>query len=205
MNPSSPLVPLLECPSGLLRRRDVVAAGINPFYLTQAVREGWLKRSARGVYQLSEPLGEGLSASRWWEWLIVQAQVPRAVVCLLSSAFYHELSTTVPDELYLALPKSAWRSPISWPPVRYIHFSEPYYSTGLESHALEGGTLKVYSPEKTVVDLLRLRKTYGEAPFLEVLKSYLRSSEGRVSRLMDTAKACKVERAMQHYTTVVLA
>jgi predicted transcriptional regulator of viral defense system len=203
MNPASPLIPLLEHHHGLLRRQDVVTAGINPFYLTQAVREGWLERSGRGVYQLSEPVMQ--PTSRWFEWLIVQAQIPKGVVCLLSSAFFHELTTTVPNALYLALPKSAWRIPIAWPPIRYVHFSEPYYHVGLEQHSLEGGILQVYSPEKTVVDLLRLQKTYGEALFLEVLKNYLRSSTGRVSRLLEIARACKVEPLMAQYTRVVLA
>jgi len=204
MNLTSPLTPLLEQHHGLLRRREVVDAGINPFYLTQAVREGWLERRGRGVYALRDPLPNH-PPSRWETWLTVQAQVPRAVVCLLSSAFYFELTTLVPDELYLALPRSAWRSPVAWPPVRYSHFSEPYYSTGLEVVALEGGRLRIYSPEKTVCDLLRLKHLYGEALFLEALKTLLRSSAGRVSTLLEVARACRVETAMQHYARVVLA
>lgn len=106
-------------------------------------------------------------------WHEVALRVPQGVVCLLSAALFHELVTFSPSEVFLAIPNKAWRPQLAWPPVRYFYFSQATYSYGVQNESSGTGSVNIYSPEKTLADLLRYRHKLGEALFLEALKTYL--------------------------------
>ena len=83
----------------ILRPRDLTARAIPRSYLQRFVDEGILIKSGRGVY---------LSATVEWDekqsMLEVARRVPHAVVCLLSALQFHELTTELPFEVWIARP-----------------------------------------------------------------------------------------------------
>ena len=191
---------LLESQRGIVTRNDAVEEGVNPRLLSEWVAEGKLERVQRGVYRSPDaPRGELDS------WLEVSLRVPQGVVCLLSAARFHELTTFAPSEVFVALPNKAWRPKLDWPPVRYFYFSGSAYEYGIKEHPTGAGTVKIYSPEKTVADLLRYRNKLGENLFLEALKTYVSRRGFSVPKLLEAARACRVERLMQEYARTVLA
>ena len=88
--------------------------------------------------------------------------------------------------------------------MRYAYFSNSTYSYGIEEHRAGTGIVPIYSAEKTIADLLRYRNKLGEALFLETLKTYLRRSGFSVPRLLEAARACRIEGLMRDYATTVL-
>ena len=185
---------------GLLRRKDVVKAGIHPRELSRFVDEGRAERVGRGVYRLVGH--EGFDK----DWLLEIAYlVPKGVVCLMSAASFHELGTFVPSETHLALPTGSHLPKLDYPPVALHQFSGELYTYGTEEHQIGCGVVKVYSPEKTLADLLRFRHQYGLGLFLEVLKAYFSGREKSTWKLLEAAKVCGVEKQMQTYATTVLA
>ena len=191
---------LLESQQGIITRGDAVEEGVNPRLLSEWVETGKLERVQRGVYRSPDALRGELDT-----WLEVSLRVPQGVVCLLSAARYHDLTTFAPSEVFMALPNKAWRPKLDWPPVRYFYFSGSAYSYGIEEHAKGAGTVNIYSPEKTVADLLRYRNKLGENLFLEALKTYLAGPGFSVPKLLEAARACHVEGLMQDYAKTVLA
>lgn len=194
------LAHLLTVQLGVITRRDAVEAGVNPRLLSEWVKAGKLERVQRGVYRAPEAPQGTLDA-----WLEVSLRVPQGVVCLLSAARFHELTTFAPSEVFVALPNKAWRPRLDWPPVRYVYFSGSAYRYGIQEHPTAAGVVKLYSPEKTVADLLRYRHKLGENLFLEALKTYLGGRGFSVPGLLEAARACHVEGLMQDYAKTVLA
>ena len=200
MTQSDILEQLLTARRGTVTRCDAIDAGVNPRLLSEWVEVGKLERVQRGVYRSPDAPQDTLST-----WLEVSLRAPRGVICLLSAAQFHELTTFAPSEVFIALPNKAWRPRLDWPPVRYFYFSGSAYDYGIDDHPTAAGTVKIYSPEKTIADLLRYRNKLGENLFLEALKTYLGGSGFSVPKLLAAARACRVEGLMQDYASVVLA
>src|SRR3990172_7498376 len=132
--------------------------------LAALMEEGRLVRVARGRYQVAEAHDEADS------WVTAQHQYPKGVLCLLSALLLHKLTTQSPREVWLALPKSAWRKPASYPPMRLVHFSGKAFTAGIETKARPGGAVRVYSVAKTVADCFKFRNQVGLDVTLEALR-----------------------------------
>jgi predicted transcriptional regulator of viral defense system len=132
---------------GALRPRDLRVRGFRPEYLWQLYKEGKLQRSVRGIYYLND-------ADLTEHHHLVEAalRVPRGVVCLLSALRFHNLTTQSPFEVWLAIDRKSHLPARSDLPLRIVRFSGEALSAGVEAHKLEGVTVNVYSPAKTVAD-----------------------------------------------------
>ena len=156
MTQAEKLESLLKVQQGTITRSDAVEEGINPRLLSEWVGAGKLERVQRGVYRSPDAPQGTLDT-----WLEVSLRVPQGVVCLLSAARFHDLTTFAPSEVFIALPNKAWRPKLDWPPVRYFYFSGSSYGYGVEEQPTDAGVVKIYSAEKTVADLLRYRNKLG--------------------------------------------
>ena len=87
---------------GLLRPRDLQAAGIPRAYLKQLVERGDLLKTGRGLYVCADTaLTENHSLAE------AAKLVPKGVVCLLSALRFHDLTTENPAEVWIAIPRGA--------------------------------------------------------------------------------------------------
>ena len=200
MTASQSLDHLFQTHHGLIRRQDVLNAGLHPRLLTQFVLEGRAERTGRGVYRLIGT--EGFTHEALLE---ISYQVSKAIVCLLSAMDFHGLSTFVPSSVHLALPRGAHQPKLEATPVTWFAFSKTVYEYGIEEHQVGPGIVRVYSSEKTLADLLRFQKRLGLELFLESLKTHLAGRGRNLKRLLEAARVCGVERSMEHYLKVVLA
>jgi len=194
------LLDLFQSKQGLVRLTDVTDVGIHPRELTKLIKEGKIERVQRGVYRLTNSTGFDK------DWLLeVSYRVPKGVVCLLTAMDYHGLSTFIPNEIYLALPVGSYLPKFDYPKVELHQFTDHIYAYGIEEHELGPGSIKVYSMEKTLADLLRFQKRYGLELFLESLKTYWTFKGKSIPKLMEAAEICGVAKSMSTYTTVVAA
>ena len=83
---------------GLIRPRDVEAAGIHREYLLRLYRSGELTRVGRGLYAL--PDGR---ASAFLSLAEVAKRVPHAVICLISALEFHHLTTQIAHSVWIAI------------------------------------------------------------------------------------------------------
>jgi predicted transcriptional regulator of viral defense system len=129
----------------------------------------------------------------------IDTTVPHAVTCLLSALQFHELGTQAPYEIWLAIDRKAWKPVVDWPPLRVVRFSGEALAFGVETHTLEGVSVKITSREKTVADCFKYRNKIGLDVALEALRDYLRSRRRSVDELIRAARVCRVARVMQPY------
>jgi predicted transcriptional regulator of viral defense system len=125
--------------------------------------------------------------------------VPDAAFCLLTALRFHGLTTQSPAEVWIALPEKARRPRLDYPRLRLARFSGAPLTEGIEEHRVEGITLRVYTPAKTVADCFKYRNKVGVDIGVEALRDFSREHRGRATELARFARICRVSRVMQPY------
>ena len=183
---------------GLARPKDLEARGITRAQLSRLVRDGLVRREARGIYVLAEhaPTAEHTLAQ-------VAKRVPQGVFCLLTALRLHGLTTQSPAEVWVALPEKARRPRLDHPRVRIARFAGATLTEGIEERRVEGVTLRVYSAAKTVADCFKYRNKIGIDVAVEALRDFTRKHRGGASDLARFARICRVTRVMQPYLDAI--
>jgi len=184
----------LAAARGVIRARDALAHGIASIYLTRLVADGRLERVARGVYVLpGSGLGSGTALA------IVASRIPGAVVCLGSALQFHELSTWVPGEVWIAV-TSARRPPrVDWPPLHVVWVKPALLEFGVEERVVDGVPVRLTTPARTVADCFKWRSRVGMDIATEALRSFLQSRPGSRDELRSHAERLRVAHVMRPY------
>jgi predicted transcriptional regulator of viral defense system len=190
----SKLEKLFHKNGGQLRMTQIIEGGLSRSELYSLRDKGIIVGVSRGLYRLAS-----YPEHREPDLCIVSLRYPKAVICLISALAIHDLTTQIPHEINIALPRGSRAPSITQPPVRSFLFSEKTYQTGIEEHKLEGVRVRVYDKEKTIIDIFRFRNKLGIDVFLEALKLYKAAGKTRPSRLMEYARICSIEKTIQPY------
>ena len=179
---------------GILRPRDLAAMKIPRAVLSRLCEAGEITRTARGLYVLgTENITENHTLAE------VGRRVPHGVVCLLSALRFHELTTQIPGEVWLAIPPKARRPKGGTVSIRPVHFSGASLKEGIEEHVIESVSVRIYSAAKTVADCFKARNKIGLDVAIEALRDYWRKRKGTSDELWRYAKICRVAKFMQPY------
>ena len=159
---------------------------------------GVLVELSRGLYRLADlpPLSQP-------DLVTVALKIPRGVICLISALAYHDLTTQIPHAVDVALPRDAEKPRLDYPPTRLFWFSGQAFTSGVEKHELDGLTVKIYGPEKTVADCFKFRNKIGLEVALEALKRCRENNRCSFQRLIHFSRMCRVERVMRPYLEVL--
>ena len=185
-------------PAGILRARDVRAAGIHPRQVAAMVESGQLVRLSRGLYHLrgAAPAEPDLA--------IVARKVPTAVICLVSALAIHRLTTQIPRAIDLAVPRGFKDRKIDHPPVRFYRFGDASLAAGIERVTVGGQPVRVYSAAKTVADCFKFRNRIGTDIAVEALRTYVRRRGARIGDLAAFARTNRVQAVMAPYLAALL-
>lgn len=192
----SAIIEYLESHNGYAKTRDLRRLGLQVRQISALVKDGTLSKIKRGLYKLSDtPIYEH---SQLVDICIAK---PQAVIALASALEYYSLTTYSPSEITIALPHN-----YSYPtfkgstlPVKVYYFPKSYYEHGIETVKTKGGTIQIYSKEKTICDMFRYRKTFGDDIALEGLKNYLTTKNANIQLLQRYAALCNVTSIITPY------
>lgn len=163
-------------------------AGVQFRDLYAARDSGDLMELSRGVFRHADA-----PTPTYPDLLAVAYRAPRAVVCLLSAAAVHDLTDENPWAVQIAVPKGTWPPRIAYPPVEVFAWDPTKIELGVQAvEAAPGEQVRVYSPTRTVVDLMRLRTRIGESVAHIALRRYLARRDARVGALVDLAATLDV-------------
>ncbi|QIL89852.1 hypothetical protein GNX18_08880 [Microbulbifer sp. SH-1] len=183
---------------GLLRTSDLDAIDAPRVVLTRLTAAGLLNKVGRGLYRLPNYPGsehEGL--------VTIATKVPQAVFCLLSSLQFHELTTQLPRQIWIAMPRGSHVPRIDYPPIKMVQMSGEVYNAGIEEHLRDGVKLRVYGVAKTVVDCFKHRNKIGLDVALEALKDARAQRKATADDLWRYAKICRVTNVMRPYLEAI--
>jgi len=180
--------------AGVLRPRDLDSSNIPRTYLSRLCEAGKLQRIGRGLYVLPDS-----SVTEHHSLAEACKRVPKGVVSLLSALRFHNFTTQSPFEVWLAIGEKAWRPRMEYPPLRIVRFSQATLNAGVEKHQIEGVTVHVYSPAKTVADCFKYRNKIGLDVAIEALRECWRSRRCNMDDLWHYADICRVQNVMRPY------
>lgn len=184
---------------GQLKMSDAIKHGITRYMFYSLRDKGIIEQISRGLYRLANlpPLGNQ-------DLVAVSLRAPNAVICLISALSYHELTTQIPRVISVAVPRGTHPPLIDYPPTQVHCFSGAAYQSGIEEHIIDKISIKVYSPEKTLVDCFKYRNKIGMDIVLEAIKFYRARKQFNAKKILQYAKICRVERAITPYLETII-
>ncbi len=186
--------------NGITHTKTLRQAGISQYYIKRFEESGLIERVKRGIYRY---LGEEIPIVD--ELVEVTSIVPKGVICLLSAASYHELSTINPFTYHVAIERNQMKPVLpDYPPITLYYFKASFYEEGVNEVTIHSSKVKVYNMEKTICDLVRYRKKIGNDIMLECIKNYMARSDRNINKLMQCAEKLKVQKLVKQYIEVLV-
>lgn len=183
------------------RVRDAVDAGIARHDIYRLRDGGVLRVLSRGVMQ---PVDSDPAANT--EFAALAARVPNGTICLNSGLSYWDLSDELPDSIHLAVARGAHWPKIDTPATTLHRFAaETFAVERVELRTDAGEPFWIYSPERCVVDVIRLQHAVGRDVALAALTRYARRSDRDLLKLNALAGQLGGARRMAEALEVILA
>ncbi len=178
---------------------EAVKRGITRYMLYSLRDKGIIEQVSRGIYRLVD-----LPPISNLDLVTVSLRFPKAVICLVSALAYHDITTQIPHVVSVAVSRGSRIPSLDHPPIQAHRFSNGAYKSGIEEHSIDGVPVKVYNPEKTLVDCFKFRNKIGMDVVLEALKLYKSRKKFNLDELLRYAKICRVEKVMRPYLEATL-
>jgi predicted transcriptional regulator of viral defense system len=200
--PTSPFIQYLKAHGGYARTRDLRSFGLQSRQIKALVDDKTLLKMRHGYYKLA-----GMPMYEHYQLVDVCTAKTQVVIALASALEFYDLTTYSPSEITIALPHNYTYGTFkkSDLPVKVYYFPKIYYEAGLEPVKLKSGSIRIYNKEKTICDMFRYRKTFGEDIALEGLRNYLGSKKANIQLLQKYAKICGVSTIISPYIKAMVA
>lgn len=178
----------------VMRSTEIFAEGIQPRTLYKMRDDGLVVQEGRGLYRLAN--------EQTWsdpDLAVVALRIPKGVICLISALYFHQLTTQIPHEVYVALPRDSEKPRIQYPPTRFFWISPKPFKAGIEKHKIDNVDVNVYGVAKTIADCFKFRNKTGMDVALESLREGLRQKRCTPEEILRFARIDRVERALLPY------
>jgi len=192
------ILPVFDVHHGYASLKELKKQGIHTETIRRLLDDGAIEKVKPGLYKLADmPMlsNQGM--------IDVCTAMPKAVVCLHSALSHHELTTTQPATIMLALPRESKPVKLSYPPTQIFYFSLHNHRSGIERVQTQAGSFAIYSAEKTLVDCFRYRHKLGMEVALEGLKNYLHRPKRNLNQLLKYARVGRMFRVMKPYIEAI--
>lgn len=197
---NSKIIRLFELHNGYCRMKELKESSIHPRDIRTCLEAGIIEKIKPGLYKLTDfPWDERSGFAD------IYAANPNAVVCLDSAAEYYGFITFTPAEISVAIPHGAYKMKFEYPPVKTYFFRGRYFEEGIVTKNRSNGAFKIYSEEKTIIDLFRYRNKIGEDFFFEALKKYLSMHHGDISKFLSIADKFNLREKLLPFVKAMVA
>jgi predicted transcriptional regulator of viral defense system len=185
---------------GTLRTSHALRKGIHPAALYGLVKTGQITRLTRGLYRLSS-VREFSNP----DLAIVAVRAPETVVCLISALAFHGITTQIPRQVHLAVPRGKYAGlRLRTPPVKIYRFDPATFDRGVEVHNIDGMTVRIYGVARTLVDCFKYRNKLGLDIAVEALRFARDRKKIRNREIIQFARLLRQVRVMAPYLESVV-
>ena len=185
---------------GILRLAEFRDAGVTAATVSRMKKDGEVIRLACGLYQLSDAkLEVNHSLAE------VAKRFPKGVICLVSALVFHGLTDQLPRKVWMAIGRNDWTPKSSDMPIRMLRFSDDLLAESVETHVIEGVSVKVFGAAKTVADCFRHRGKIGVPIALEGLQEALRQRKATPAEIARAADSGGVGTVIRPYLEALTA
>ncbi|MDR0645937.1 MAG: Abortive infection protein AbiEi [Elusimicrobiota bacterium] len=178
--------------------KELRKMGFNGTQIKSMLEDGTLSRIRRGVYRTSSMNNSNQS------FIDVCAAAPKCVIAGLSALRYYNLTTFIPQSVYIAIKRGDALPRIIYPPIEISVVSEKYFNLGIEMVKDGKYSFRIYGIEKAVCDAFRYKNKIGLDIAKEVLKEYIRRKDRNLNKLLQIAEKCKVKNIIESWLTALI-
>lgn len=191
-------VRIIKANKGIIKANEAIKKHIHPRTLYNLRDKGILEQVSYGLYKLKQ------NKISHPDFVTVALRTPNGVICLISALAFYNLTTQIPHKVWMAIKRGAHRPKIDYPPVSIHQFSNRSFSSGVDKYAFDKIPVKIYNPEKTIVDCFKFRNKIGMSIVLEALAFYRERKTFNPSKLIKYAKICRIENVMKPYIESII-
>ena len=183
--------------NGVVTTSMVVAAGFSRGNIKYLVEKGMLEKSARGVYILPEVWDD--------EIFNLQSRFRRGIYSHETALFLWDLTDRTPNRYHMTFPANYNLTKPKEENVQCAQCKDTLYDLGIVEVFTPGGnTVRAYSMERTLCDVLRPHSRVDIQVVAEAFKRYATDTEKNIPILSEYAKILKVEKQLRAYLEVLL-
>jgi predicted transcriptional regulator of viral defense system len=184
--------------TGVIRAADVLPMGVTGGYLSDLAKNGYLHRLGRGLFSLPDsPYTEYRSLVE------AAAYAPKAVVCLLSALAFHGIGTQLPHAVWLAIGRKDRAPQVPTVAVEIVRMAPRFLEDGVQTHLIEGVSVRITSAVRTVVDCFKYRSRVGSDVAIEALRDGFRNRRFTADELYHYARLERVWNVLKPYAEAV--
>ena len=197
MGATEAIIQMAKENNGTVTAAMVVAAGFSRGNIKYLVDKGMIEKSARGIYILPEV----------WEDEIfnLQNRFKRGIYSHETALFLWNLTDRTPNRYHMTFPINYNLSKPKKENIRCVQCKKTLYDLGIEEVTTPGGnTVRAYSLERTLCDILRVHSQVDIQIVTEAFKHYATKSNKNIPVLSEYAKILKVEARLRSYLEVLL-
>lgn len=153
----------------LMRYRDLDTQGLTRYRFDQMIDDGEFERVAPGLF-----LRVGITDDTTAAWVAAAVKRQKATICLLSALALHELTDEIPTCSDIAIPRGTKPPLIHHASIAWHRFDADTFTIGrIEYRLPAGASIGLYSPERTIIDLFRLRHEWGNDLAIGALRRWI--------------------------------
>ena len=183
--------------NGIVTTAMVVTAGFSRGNIRYLVDKGMIEKSARGVYILPEVWDD--------EIFNLQNRFKRGIYSHETALFLWDLTDRTPNRYYMTFPANYNLTKPKEESIRCVQCKKALYDLGIAEVTTPGGnTVRAYSIERTLCDILRAYSRVDIQIVTEAFKRYAARSNKNIPALSEYAKILKVETKLRSYLEVLL-
>lgn len=191
------ILEILKKNNGVITTTEVTKAGISRGSLKHLVDTGTLERAERGVYQLSGVWDD--------EMYHLQARYKKGIFSGETALYLHDLTDRTPMRFHMTFPNNYNPTNLKNENIRCSRVIKKLYDLGvIEIKTPTGNTVRAYSMERTLCDILRAQHDTDIQIISEAFKRYARRKDKNIPLLSGYAKQLRVEAKLRSYLEVLL-
>jgi len=197
MGASEEIIRMAKENNGIVTTAMVDAAGFSRGNIKYLVDKGMIEKSARGIYILPEVWDD--------EIFNLQNRFKRGIYSHETALFLWDLTDRTPNRYHMTFPMNYNLTKPKEENIRCVQCKKEIYDLGIKEVTTPGrNTVRAYSVERTLCDILRPHSRTDIQVVTEAFKRYATNSDKNLPVLSEYAKLLKVEIKLRSYLEVLL-
>jgi predicted transcriptional regulator of viral defense system len=178
---------------------QAVARGLSAERLYAYRDQGIVQQISRGLYRWADApeIDQNL--------LEIAYRIPKGTLCLTTALARHGLTDNIPARIDVTIPRGQ-RIPVLQSPIDIHVLAKDTFELGRGQLKIgEGFAVGLYSPERSLVDVIRLRHREGTDIAWDALRRWLRRKGAKPATLIEVSKTLHgAERVVRNALEIVL-
>lgn len=180
---------------GFLRTADSLTAA-EKYHLRNLIKNGIVSSVKRGLFRLND-------SPRVFQEAEVSRMIPNGIFCMFTAWSYYELTTHVPAEYHIAIPRSIKIVLPGYPPVKLYYYGIETFDIGKTSVKINGSMVNVYDLERSVCDAVKFRNKIGTDLLSEILHNYIRRKDKNNDKLLKYATGLRISNTVNQLLQIL--